>query len=60
MLVPVEEEVALTDRLTELLADPNLARRIGERGRRFCVETRSVEVIDARLRELYAAAESDR
>jgi hypothetical protein len=62
MLVPVEDEVALADRLTELLADPYLARRIGERGRQFCVETRSVEVIDARLRELYAAAtaESDR
>jgi glycosyltransferase involved in cell wall biosynthesis len=53
VLVPVEDEVALADRLTELLADPNLARRIGERGRQFCIETRSV---DARLRKLYAAA----
>ena len=56
LLVPVEDELALADRLTQLLADPGLARRIGERGRRFCVQTRSVEVIDARLRELYAAA----
>jgi glycosyltransferase involved in cell wall biosynthesis len=56
MLVPVEDTLALADRLTELLADPDLARGIGERGRRFCVETRSVEVIDARLRKLYAAA----
>jgi glycosyltransferase involved in cell wall biosynthesis len=61
MLVPVDDELALADRLTELLADPNLARRIGERGRQFCIQTRSVEVIDARLRKLYAvaAAESD-
>ena len=60
MLVPVGDELALADRLTELLADPGLARRIGERGRRFCEETRDVEVIDARLRELYAAAATDR
>jgi glycosyltransferase involved in cell wall biosynthesis len=56
ILVPVDDEIGLADRLTDLLADPGLARRIGERGRRFCVETRSVEVIDARLRELYACA----
>jgi glycosyltransferase involved in cell wall biosynthesis len=56
MLVPVGNEHALADRLTQLLADPGLARSIGERGRRFCLETRSVEVIDARLRQLYAAA----
>jgi glycosyltransferase involved in cell wall biosynthesis len=60
MLVPVGDEHALADRLTELLADPGLARRIGERGRRFCLQTRSTEVIDARLRELYAAATADR
>jgi glycosyltransferase involved in cell wall biosynthesis len=56
MLVPIGDELALADRLTELLANPALARTIGERGRQFCVETRSVEVIDARLRELYSAA----
>jgi glycosyltransferase involved in cell wall biosynthesis len=56
VLVPVEDELALADRLTELLADPALARRIGERGRQFCLETRSVDVINARLRELYATA----
>lgn len=55
-LVPVDDELALANRLTELLADPRLARRIGERGRQFCMETRSVEVIDARLRQLYASA----
>jgi glycosyltransferase involved in cell wall biosynthesis len=56
VLVPVGDELALADRLTELLADPELARRIGERGRQFCVETRNIEVIDARLRELYLTA----
>jgi glycosyltransferase involved in cell wall biosynthesis len=59
MLVPVGDELALADRLTEMLANPALARTIGERGRQFCVETRSVEVIDARLRELYLAAAID-
>jgi glycosyltransferase involved in cell wall biosynthesis len=60
MLVAVDDELALADRLTELLADPALARRLGESGRRFCLQTRSIEVIDARLRALYAAAaESD-
>lgn len=59
MLVPVDDEIALADRLIDLLADPDLARTIGERGRRFCLETRSIEVIDDRLRELYAAAAID-
>ncbi len=59
MLVPVDDEIGLTDRLTDLLANPDLARSIGERGRRFCLETRSVEVIDARLRKLYSAAAND-
>ena len=60
VLVPVDDELALADRLTELLADPGLARTIGERGRRFCLETRSIEVIDARLRRLYTAAAAER
>jgi glycosyltransferase involved in cell wall biosynthesis len=56
ILVPVDDEVELANRLTELLADPSLARTIGERGRRFCMQTRSVEILDGRLRRLYAAA----
>lgn len=56
MLVPVGDAAALADCLTSLLADADLARRIGERGRRFCLETRSVEVVGARLRSAYAAA----
>ena len=60
MLVPVGDEVRLADRLTELLADPGLAQALGERGRQFCLDTRSVEVIDARLRMLYSAAAVNR
>lgn len=60
MLVPIDDELALADRLTDLLADPDLARTIGERGRRFCLQTRSIEVIDARLRELYLAAATEK
>jgi glycosyltransferase involved in cell wall biosynthesis len=60
ILVPVGDADSLADRLTELLADPNLARKIGERGRQFCLETRSIEVLDARLRELYAQAAAAR
>jgi glycosyltransferase involved in cell wall biosynthesis len=54
--VAVDDHVALADRLTELLADRTLARELGERGREFCRRTQSVEVIDARLRALYAMA----
>jgi glycosyltransferase involved in cell wall biosynthesis len=56
ILVPVEDHHQLAKRLTELLADPHLARGIGESGRRFCAQTRSVGVLDARWRELYEAA----
>lgn len=56
VLVPVDDEIGLARCLTELLASPERARDIGDRGLRFCLRTRSVEVIDARLRELYEAA----
>jgi len=56
LAVPVGDASALAERLTELLADPAHARELGERGREFCRRTQGVEVIDARLRELYAAA----
>jgi exopolysaccharide biosynthesis WecB/TagA/CpsF family protein len=54
LLVDVDDVDGLATRLTELLGDPALALRIGERGRRFCEETHSVEAVDARLRQLYA------
>jgi glycosyltransferase involved in cell wall biosynthesis len=60
LLVPVGDEIGLADRLTNLLADPGLARGIGERGRQFCLETRSVDVIDPRLRKLYVEAATNK
>jgi glycosyltransferase involved in cell wall biosynthesis len=56
LLVPVGDHEQLAERLIDLLASPQTAARIGERGRRFCVATRSVEVLDARLSGLYRAA----
>jgi glycosyltransferase involved in cell wall biosynthesis len=56
VLVTVQDHVGLAKSLIDFLADPTLAYRVGERGRRFCLETRSVEVIDVQLRELYTAA----
>jgi glycosyltransferase involved in cell wall biosynthesis len=56
MLAEVGDAVGLAERLTDLLSDPQLARSIGERGRRFCVRTRSTGVLDKRWRELYAEA----
>lgn len=56
ILVAVEDHVALAERLNDLLADRALAKRVGECGRRFCRTTRGIEVIDARLGELYAQA----
>jgi glycosyltransferase involved in cell wall biosynthesis len=54
VLVPVNDHMALAERLIELLADPQLARALGERGRRFCQQTRSVEIVDEQLRSLYS------
>jgi glycosyltransferase involved in cell wall biosynthesis len=59
-LVPVGDELALADALTSLLADPAKARAIGERGRRLCLRTRSVEAVGERFRELYLLAASAR
>jgi glycosyltransferase involved in cell wall biosynthesis len=56
ILVAVGDENDLADRLVELLAHPIRARVLGERGRQFCMDTRSIAVIDDRMRELYVAA----
>jgi glycosyltransferase involved in cell wall biosynthesis len=55
-LVAVADTAALADRLTELLADPDRASCLGERGRVYCAATRSVDVIDRRMRLLYMDA----
>jgi glycosyltransferase involved in cell wall biosynthesis len=56
MLAGVGDENDLAEHLGDLLADPGLARAIGERGRQFCLRTRSVDVIGTRLEVLYTAA----
>lgn len=58
-LVPVEDHEALAERLIELLANPSMARDVGERGRRRVEKTRSLPVIDQRWRGLYAGAAED-
>jgi glycosyltransferase involved in cell wall biosynthesis len=60
MLVPVGDDNALARCLIDLLADPQLARTVGERGRQFCLATRSVEAVDPQLRDLYVAATAAR
>lgn len=55
-LVAVEDHAGLAQALIDFLADPALAHSVGERGRLFCSQTRSVEAIDGRLAELYAIA----
>jgi len=56
LLVSIDDEVDLANRLIDLLADPHLAHRIGEHGRQFCQETRSAQIIDIRLRSIYSKA----
>ncbi len=56
MLAGIGNENELADHLTDLLGDPGMAHTLGERGRQFCLQTRSVDVIDKRLRQLYKAA----
>jgi glycosyltransferase involved in cell wall biosynthesis len=60
VLVAVDDELALADTLTDLLTNPGRARAIGERGRQFCLDTRSVEAVGTRFRELYSAIERNR
>jgi glycosyltransferase involved in cell wall biosynthesis len=56
VLVPPGDHEQLAERLIELLSDPRMAAEIGERGRRFCMATRSVDVLDERMSGLYRAA----
>jgi glycosyltransferase involved in cell wall biosynthesis len=53
ILVPVGDADALAERTIELLANPKLARKLGDEARHHCLETRSTDVLDSRLRQLY-------
>jgi glycosyltransferase involved in cell wall biosynthesis len=48
VLVPVEDHVGLAEHLMDFLADPRLARELGEKGREYCAATRSVDIVDMR------------
>jgi glycosyltransferase involved in cell wall biosynthesis len=54
-LVPVGDAPALAAALVELLDHPDLAQEVGARGQASCARTRGLDVVDAQLRELYAA-----
>jgi hypothetical protein len=56
LLVDVGDADDLAAHLAELLGNPALAGRIGEEGRRFCEETRSIRAVDRVLRTHYAVA----
>lgn len=53
LLVPVGDASALADALISLLANPDVARDLGQAGQRYCEESQSIRVIDARLRDIY-------
>jgi glycosyltransferase involved in cell wall biosynthesis len=53
VLVPVEDPARLAEAILDLLDRPRLAADLGEQGRAFVRSTRSVEVVDARIRSVY-------
>jgi glycosyltransferase involved in cell wall biosynthesis len=55
MLVPVGDAPALAAALRQYLTDPVRAEMIGKRGQELCIETRSPEIIGAKLRAIYDA-----
>jgi glycosyltransferase involved in cell wall biosynthesis len=56
VLVSVGDDAGLAEAMVTFLADPQLARRLGESGRQFCSATRSVDVVDSRFCQLYRTA----
>ena len=57
MLVPVGDHEALADALTDFLTNPERAQSVGTRGQKLCSERMSLNVVDARLRQLYTQAQ---
>lgn len=60
LIVPVEDEDALSRALIDLLASPTRAQSLGSAGRRLCQDSMSLQTIDARLRHLYALPRTHR
>jgi glycosyltransferase involved in cell wall biosynthesis len=54
ILVPVDDDRALAQALTALLADPALAQTLGTAGQMLCRLWMAPSIIDARLRRLYS------
>lgn len=54
ILVPVDDDRALAQALTALLADPALAQRLGTAGKSLCERSMAPSIIDNRLRQLYS------
>jgi colanic acid/amylovoran biosynthesis glycosyltransferase len=55
-VVPAESPAALAAAITELLADPDLARRLGAEGRRRVHEEVTRETATATMREMFASS----
>lgn len=55
MIVPVDDSGALASAIGRYLSDPGEAGRAGRRGQQHIADTRSPEVIDKRLREIYGS-----
>jgi glycosyltransferase involved in cell wall biosynthesis len=55
LLVPVGDDDALGTALIELLSDPDRAQGLGSAGQMLCERSMAPEVVDSRLRQLYAS-----
>jgi rhamnosyl/mannosyltransferase len=54
LVVPPRDPAALADAIRTLLADPELRRRMGERGRQRATRQFSAEMMTERVAQLYA------
>jgi glycosyltransferase involved in cell wall biosynthesis len=54
LLVPVDDDKALGAALIELLSDPDRAQALGDAGQALCERWMAPDVVDVRLRQLYA------
>jgi len=54
LLIPLKDPEALTEALARLLADPELARRLGDQARRHVAEHFSLDRFGGEINELYA------